>query len=61
MLGFVTDELVWTVCRERLEEARRVHPHTARQPDPERTTHEAEQRRSDWLWSAPNVRASRVG
>jgi len=57
MLGFVTDELVWAVCRDREDEARRVLPHTARRPDPERTTHEADLRRSEWTWTAPYLRS----
>lgn len=57
MLGFVTDELVWAIAREREDEARRVHPHTERRTDPERTTHEAELRRNEWSWTAPHLRA----
>ncbi|MEX0682825.1 MAG: hypothetical protein WD904_13405 [Dehalococcoidia bacterium] len=57
MFGFISEELVWATCRDREEEARRVNPHTERRPDPERTSHEAEQRRSTWFWSAPALRA----
>lgn len=56
MLGFLSEELVWAVIRDRDEEARRANPHTERRPDPERMTHEAESRRADWSWSAPNLR-----
>jgi hypothetical protein len=58
MLSFISEELVWTISREREEEARRVHPHTARRGDPERTTHESEQRRAEPYWSAPALRHS---
>lgn len=56
MFGFVSEELVWAVCRDREEEARRANPHTAGRPDPERMTHEAETRRAIWSWTAPNLR-----
>ena len=56
MLGFISEELVQTICREREDEARRVHPHTERRPDPERTTHESEQRRTTPLWNTPALR-----
>ncbi len=56
MLGFISEELVQTICREREDEARRVHPHTERRPGPERTTHESEQRRTTPLWNAPALR-----
>ena len=36
MLGFVTNELVWAVGREREEEARNTHPHTEKRPDSEK-------------------------
>jgi hypothetical protein len=58
MLGFISEELVWTICREREDEARRVRPHTARRPDPERSTHEFEQRRVAPFWNAPALRNS---
>ncbi len=58
MLGFISEELVQTICREREDEARQVHPHTERRPDPERTTHESAQRRTTPLWSPPALRAS---
>ena len=56
MLAFITEELAWAVARERDEEARRVRPHTARRPDPARSTHEDEERRVDLYWSAPAIR-----
>jgi len=56
MLSFISEELVQTICREREDEARRVHPHTERRPDPERMTHEPAQRRATPLWSAPALR-----
>lgn len=56
MLSFITEELIQTICREREDEARRVRPHTERQPDPERTTHESAQRRASPLWSAAVLR-----
>ncbi len=58
MLGFISEELIQTICRERADEARRVLPHTERRPDPERLTHEAAQRRTTPLWSAPALRNS---
>lgn len=56
MLGFISEELVRTMGREREDEARRVRPHTERRPDPERTTHESDQRRTTPLWNAPALR-----
>ena len=56
MLGFISEELVQTICRERADEARRVRPHTERRPDPERMTHECEQRRATPVWNAPALR-----
>jgi hypothetical protein len=56
MLSFISEELVWTIARDREEEARRVHPHTARRPDPERSTHESELRRAEPYWIAPALR-----
>ncbi len=56
MLGFISEELIQTICREREDEARRVRPHTERRPDPERMTHESDQRRATPLWSAHALR-----
>lgn len=56
MFGFISEELVWTICRERQDEARRARPHTARRPDPERSTHELEQRRAVPMWNAPALK-----
>ncbi|MCH7483915.1 MAG: hypothetical protein IIA90_02060 [Chloroflexi bacterium] len=58
MLGFISEELIQTICREREEEARRVRPHTERRPDPERMTHESDQRRATPLWSGLALRDS---
>jgi hypothetical protein len=58
MLGFISEELIWAMSRERDEEARRVRPHTARRGDPERTTHQADQWRAQLSWSAPALRHS---
>ena len=58
MLGFISEELVETICRDRADEARRVRPHTERRPDPERMTHEADQRRATPQWVAPALRHS---
>lgn len=58
MLGYISEELIRTVCREREDEVRSVHPHTARRPDPERSTHEYEQRRAILSWHAPALRHS---
>jgi hypothetical protein len=33
MLSFIADELVWATIRDREEEARRVRPHTEREPE----------------------------
>ena len=56
MLGFISEELIQTICREREDEARRVRPHTEERPDPERMTHESEQRRATPVWNAPALR-----
>jgi len=56
MLGFISEELVQSICREREDEARRVRPHTEQRPDPERTTHESDLRRVTPLWNAPALR-----
>jgi len=56
MLSFISEELVQTISREREDEARRVRPHTERRPDPERTTHESDQRRASPLWNALALR-----
>ena len=56
MLSFISEELVQIISREREDEARRVHPHTERRPDPERTTHEADLRRTALQWNAPALR-----
>jgi hypothetical protein len=37
MLSFLTDELVWAAIREREDEARNTHPHTAGWPQTERS------------------------
>jgi hypothetical protein len=37
MLGFLTDEVVWAAIREREDEARNTHPHTAGWPKIERS------------------------
>ena len=53
MFGFLADELVWALCREREEEARSIRPHTAKRPDTERVIRE----RSDWgYWVALALR-----
>ncbi len=56
MLSFISEELIKTVCREREDEARKVRPHTERRPDPDRMTHESDQRRAAPLWNAPALR-----
>ena len=57
MLSFVTNELVWAIQREREEEIRNIRPHTARKPDPERTTHDPNGQGPVGLWIAPSLRA----
>ena len=57
MLSFVSDELVWAMQREREEEILKVRPHTARKPDPERTSHDHDDRNTLGLWVAPSLRA----
>ncbi len=37
MLSFLNDELVWAAIREREDEARNTHPHTAGWPQTERS------------------------
>ena len=56
MLGFISEELIDALCREREDEARQVRPHTEQRPDPERMTHESEQRRTTPVWNAPALR-----
>lgn len=46
MLGFLSDELVWAIARERGDELRATHPHTRRRPDVEAV--QAQSRM--WLW-----------
>ncbi len=56
MLSFISEELIKTASREREDEARNVRPHTKRRPDPDRMTHESDQRRAVPLWNAPALR-----
>lgn len=56
MLSFATDELVWAMQREREEEARNVHPHTKRKPDPERTSHDRDNHSPLGLWISGSLR-----
>jgi hypothetical protein len=58
MLGFISEELVWALAQEREEEARRVRPHTAGKPDPERSSHESDHWRAQLSWNAPAIRHS---
>lgn len=61
MFGFVSEELVWAMTREREEEARNVHPHTARKPDPERHTHEGKGHSTLGLWLDAHLRPGLSG
>ena len=56
MLSFISEELIQTICRDRENEARLVRPHTEQRPDPERTAHEADQRRTTPVWNALALR-----
>ena len=56
VLSFISEELIQTICRDRENEARLVRPHTEQRPDPERTAHEADQRRTTPVWNAPALR-----
>lgn len=56
MFAFISDELVWAITREREEEARTVHPHTDRKPDPERHTHEGKGHRTFGFWLDAHLR-----
>jgi hypothetical protein len=58
MFAFLSEELVWAINRERREEARNVHPHTERKPDPERHTHESGDEGSMGLWLEAHLRPS---
>ena len=54
MLGFMADELVWALCREREEEARSIRPHTEKRPDAERPVRQP----SNWgYWVAAALRS----
>lgn len=61
MFAFLSDELVWAIQREREEEARSVHPHTARKPDPERHTHNNEGHSSLGFWLDRHLRPGLFG
>jgi hypothetical protein len=59
MLGFVSEELVWAVVKERGEDARKVRPHTEGAPG-ERMPREHEEHRVHGTWLAPFLRAGSV-
>jgi hypothetical protein len=61
MFAFVSEELVWAMTREREEEARRVHPHTERKPDPERHTHDTKGHSTLGLWFDAHLRPNLNG
>jgi len=53
MLGFMADELVWAMCHEREEEARKIRPHTEKRPEGDHLVRD----RSDWgYWVAQAIR-----
>ena len=56
VLGFISEELIQALCREREDEARQVRPQTEQRPDPERMSHESEGRRATPVWNAPALR-----
>lgn len=58
MLGFITDELVWAVQRERAEEVRNIHPHTAIKADKDRAPLERDDGGNPLgTWIAASLRA----
>ncbi len=57
MLGFLSEELVWAIARERQEEMRNIRPHTEIRPDPERSTQERQRRDPVSIWLAGYLRA----
>ena len=58
MLGFITDELVWAVQRERAEEVRNIHPHTALKSEKDRALLERENGHNPLgSWIAASLRA----
>lgn len=61
MLGFITDELVWAIRREREEEVRNIRPHTTPKPDTERTVRGPGASGPMGLWSGPALRANSAG
>jgi hypothetical protein len=60
MLGFMSDELVWAVVKEREGDARKVRPHTEAKPD-ERQPNEHAEHHTLGVWLAPHLRAGATG
>ena len=56
MLGFVSEELVWAVAKEREGDARKVRPHTERGPE-EALPREHAEHHAIGTWLAPFLRA----
>lgn len=56
MLGFVSEELVWAVVRERGDDARKVRPHTETAPEV-RAPREHNDHRALGTWVASYLRA----
>lgn len=60
MLGFMSEELVRAVVKEREGDARMVRPHTEHEPEA-RQSHEHDEHRAPGTWLAPYLRAGSVG
>jgi hypothetical protein len=60
MLGFMSDELVWAVAKEREGDARKVRPHTEYRPE-SRQPREHEEHHALGIWLAPYLRAGTTG
>ena len=56
MMGFISDELVRAVVKEREEDARKVRPHTDCEPE-ERQSYEHDDHHAHGTWLAPYLRA----
>jgi hypothetical protein len=61
MFGFISEELVWAIRREREEEVRSINPHTTPKPDPERAVHGPDSFGPAGIWIAPALRANSAG
>lgn len=60
MMGFMSDELVRAVVKEREGDARKVRPHSEYKPET-RVPHEHDEHRALGAWLAPYLRAGSAG